>query len=100
MISKMTKYFWPLLLAIQLFGQVKPPQPPPSLSTADKTAIQAMEKNKQDAQQAFNAAQQNELVILREWQSSHPGWHIDNQTFAVEEDFKPTAPATVKPPAK
>ena len=73
-----------------------PPTPPPAasspaptLSTAEKTALQALEKQKQDAQQAFSQAQQAEGVIEREFTQAHPGHHINTLTFAVEADNAP-----------
>jgi hypothetical protein len=62
------------------------PAPPPQLSTAEHIAIQACEKSKQDAQKQWQDAEQQELTILREWDSAHPGFHINQQTFAVEAD--------------
>jgi hypothetical protein len=59
------------------------------MSTADRVAIQKFEKDKQDANKLFNDAQQGELSVLREWQESHPGWHINPQTFVIEPDPTP-----------
>ena len=67
---------------------------PPQLSTADKIAIQACEKSKQDAQKQWQDAQQQELSVLREWGSAHPGFHINQQSFAVEADPPPGSPQT------
>jgi hypothetical protein len=78
------------------FGQAQPPQ----LSTADKVAIQTLEKTKQDARKQFEGAQQSELTVLSEWGASHPGYHVNQQTFAVEQDPKPTKPEAPKEPKK
>jgi len=66
------------------------PQSPgaPSLSTADRVAIQSIEKAKVDLQKQFQEIQQQELTILREWQTAHPGWRIDPQTFAISAEAK------------
>jgi hypothetical protein len=61
----------------------------PTLSTADKVAIGALEQQKRTAQNQFNDAQQQEMVILREWKQLHPLYHIDEQTFEVKADVKP-----------
>jgi hypothetical protein len=75
----------------------------PTLSTADKVAIQTFEKSKQDAQKEFDSAQQGELTVLREWGNAHPGWHVDQRNFAVVKDDQPvnrSSPgAALKPPA-
>ena len=61
-------------------------------------AIAALEKAKQDAQKEYTDAQQSEGIILREWQASHPGYHINLQTFSIESDPKPEAPKETKKP--
>ena len=81
------KRFWTGMFFLILVGLALG-QDKPSLSTADRTAIAAMEQKKADAQKAYNEAQQNELVILREWQVAHPGWIINQQTFAIEAEKK------------
>lgn len=68
--------------ALVVGQQVKPV---PALSTADRVAIQTLEKAKQDAQKQFQDAQQQELTILREFGQEHPGFTLNQQTFAVEE---------------
>lgn len=78
------------LIAVGAAGQTAAPAPP--LSTADRVAIQTFEKAKQDAQKTFNDAQQAENAVLKEWQSAHPGYHVNPQTFAVEADPKPEPP--------
>jgi hypothetical protein len=70
--------------------------PPPTLSTADKVAIQTFEKAKGDAQKQYQDAQQGELAVEREWGAAHPGWHLDAQTFAVEADAPPAKPVEPK----
>lgn len=98
----MNRYFWPIYLLIVSATLVwsQPPVTPPSLSTADRTALSADEQRKQDAQKAFNDAQQNEIAILREWQSAHPGFHLNQQTFAVEADVKAETPKSAEPAKK
>ena len=78
------------IVVAAIWGQA--PKPTPTLSTADKVAIQTFEKAKQDAQKQFNEAQQGELSVLREWESAHPGFLIDPKTFVVTE-----APAKAEP---
>jgi hypothetical protein len=79
-----------ILVASAIWGQA--PKPTPTLSTADKVAIQTFEKAKQDAQKQFNDAQQGELSVLREWESAHPGFLINPKTFVVTAE-----PAKVEP---
>ena len=74
-----------------------PQTPAPTLSTADRVAINTFEKAKQDAQKEFDGAQQGELTVLREWGNAHPGWHVNQQTFAVEKDAVPPPPDLHKP---
>ena len=63
----------------------------PTLSTADRTALMALEARKATAQKEFNDAQQTELAIEREFATAHAGFHVNPQTFVVEADAKPTA---------
>jgi hypothetical protein len=81
-----------------------PPPPPPAapslpvLSTSDKIALQALEKQKQEAQQQFTNSNQSESVILREFTTAHPGYHVNPTTFIVEADASAgSAPATTNP---
>lgn len=70
-----------LLSCAPMFAQVaKTPQ----LSTSDKIAIQAQEVRKQEAQKSYNDAQQNEAVIVQEWNAAHPGFIVNPQNFSVE----------------
>lgn len=78
-----------LLLSAMTAGAQQSPKPAPVLSTADKIAIQSLEKNKQDAQTQFNQAQQAEMTIVREFAQQHPGYHVNASTFVVEADAKP-----------
>jgi hypothetical protein len=79
--------------------------PTPQLSTADKIALQSLEKAKQDASKQWNDANQQELTILREWGMAHPGFRVhfdpnnggDLKNFSIEELPKPEA---AKPPAQ
>jgi hypothetical protein len=68
----------------------------PTLSTSDKVAISALEQQKQEAGKQYQAAQQQELAILREWQVAHPGWHVDEKSFQIVADQKPAAKPEVK----
>ena len=89
-----------LAVALPIFAQ-QPPAPPthplPQLGTAEKVALQSCEKSKQEAQRQWQEANQQELSILLEWSAAHPGFHINQQSFAVEAD--PPKPA-VKPAQK
>jgi hypothetical protein len=90
-----------LALALPLSAQQPPrpaDQPLPQLGTAEKVALQSLEKVKLDAQKQWQDASQQELTILREWALAHPGYHVNQQTFAVEADpprpvVKPALPA-------
>jgi hypothetical protein len=82
----------------------------PQLSTADKVAIQAIQKVQVDAAKEWQDAEQQKLTVLREWQMSHPGFHVhynpqspnDPQNYAVEADAGPASPSrfSPKPPEK
>lgn len=54
---------------------------PPVIDTANRLALQVIEKQKQDLNEQFIKATQQELVIQREWAMSHPGWHIDMEAL-------------------
>lgn len=69
-------------------AQATLPSPEPQLSTAERTALQTLESQKQQAQQA-------EFRIDQEFRIAHPGYYINLQTFEVSK--VPTPPA---PPAK
>lgn len=93
------KYFWiglGIITAAGISQQVATPQ----LSTSDKVAIQSLEEHKQQASKQYNDAQQAELTIVREWNASHPGFHLNEQNFIPEPDAKPAAKPEVKPEAK
>ena len=76
--------------SLPVIGQDKPKDPPvPSLSTADRVALQSLEKVKADAQKAWNDANQQELAIEREWMASHPGFQIDPQNFLITAEPNP-----------
>ena len=83
---------WPLIFALVFVPMFAQQPPVPQLSTSDKVAIQTLEKAKQDAAKQWQDAQQQELVIEREWMAAHPGWKIDPQTFAVSSETKSPAP--------
>lgn len=87
-------------------------KPLPQLSTADKIAIQSLEKQKSDAATQWNAANNNELEVLSEWDTAHPGFHVyynptnsndpqqlTIQTIQAQAPEKPTPPEQVKPSA-
>jgi hypothetical protein len=82
----MKSKFWTvwLFLVIAALAYSQQVKPVPALSTADRVAIQACEKSKQEAQKQFQDAQQQELMILREFDAAHPGFTLNQQTFAVE----------------
>lgn len=77
------------ILFLALLGQA--PTPEPQLSQAERIAIQALEKQKQAAQQSFGEAQQQEVSIEQEFSRNHPGWHINPMTLAVEKEAPPPA---------
>lgn len=56
----------------------------PQLSTADKVAIQSLEQQKAAASKQYQEAQAQELSILREFGAAHPGYTVNQSTFAVE----------------
>ncbi len=72
------------LLAGYLLAQtpVKAPQVP-TLSLAEGVALNSLDKTKQEAAKQWQEANAEELAILREWQTAHPGWHIDATTFKI-----------------
>jgi hypothetical protein len=88
------KCIFALILTLALPALAQAPITP-NLSTAEKTALQTLEKAKADAQGQFNAALQQEQVIEQEFMQSHPGWHLDGNTFAVVKnpDSRPAAKA-------
>ena len=79
--------------SMAVFAQANLPQ----LSTADKVAIQALEKSKTDAASSYQDAQQKEASVLSEWAKGHPGFHLDPQTFMVLADPKPAPVKAEKP---
>lgn len=88
----MKHLFLPVYFLFALMSVAQQPVPaktPPTLSTADKIAIQACEEAKGKAQQAYQQAQQQELAVEREFTVDHPGWHLNPQTYVVEADPKP-----------
>lgn len=83
------KRFWIGFLALTLTGMIfAQSTPAPQLSTADKVAIQSLEKVKGEARKQFDDASQEELTVLREWAAAHPGWTVNPQTFVVEKAEK------------
>jgi hypothetical protein len=73
-------------------NRVTPQASAPILSTADRIALQSLEKAKADAQKQWNDSNEQELAILREWQLAHPGWHVfynpqgDAKNFTIQSD--------------
>lgn len=82
------KRLWIGILFITLAGMIFA-QSAPQLSTADKVAIQSLEKVKGEARKQFEDAQREETTVLQEWSATHPGWAINPQTFAVEKAKEP-----------
>lgn len=68
-----------LILILALASVSAQAQQPPVLSTADRVAIQALEKTKADAQKQYQDAQQGEAQIVQEWQAAHPGFILTPQ---------------------
>lgn len=95
----MNKFLTALAVAAVVIPSLAQEKPIPQLSTADRTALSAMEVKKQEAQKTFNDAQQVELSILKEFEVSHPGFMVNPQTFAVEK-VKPKAKAAEEKPAE
>jgi hypothetical protein len=92
---------------ISAFAQQKAASPPttplPQLTTAEKVAVQSLEKQKQEAATTWQNAQQQELSIMREWSQAHPGFRLhynpanaqDPDNFTPEADTPAPSP---KPP--
>ena len=99
------KYLAILFLAVTVsMAAQTAPIPPlnqtvPTLSTADRIALQSCEKQKQDAQTSFNQAQQSENAVVSEWNAEHKGYHLNPQTLEVQKDAAPVE-AKVPEPAK
>ena len=81
-------------LATACFGQEAKPEP--TLSSAERTALAALEQQKREAQTSFGKAQQQEAAIEREFATAHPGYHINPTTLAVEKTESPKAPEPKK----
>lgn len=84
-----------VLMAMPVFAQQAPkaPVPPPQLGTAERIALQGCEKTKQDLQKQWQEIIQQEQVILAEFATTHPGYHVNSVTFAVETDSPKVTPA-------
>lgn len=82
--------YWLMLFMLALPPAVaqQPQKFLPQLSTSDRIALQSLEKTKQDAQKQWQEAFQQEQTIISEFSASHPGYRLNSQTFAVEEDQK------------
>lgn len=74
------------LLPAETKAPVKAAVPVPTLSIADKIALQALEQKKQEAQTAYNQAQAAEMTVEREFATNHVGYYVNAQSFAVEAD--------------
>jgi len=93
-----------VLTAYMAQAQQPAGQPVPQLSTADKIAIQGLQKAQEVAAKEWNDAEQQKLSVLREWSMEHPGFHIhyapqnpnDPQNLMVEADAKPAPAAKPK----
>jgi hypothetical protein len=76
-------------------NRVVPTAAPPILGTADRLALQGLEKIKADAQKQWSEANDQEFAVMREWQVAHPGWHVfynpqgDAKNFTIVQDEKP-----------
>lgn len=83
------------LIAVMVAAQApsKPESPAPALGTAERIALQACEKAKQDAQKQWQDAAQQEQAVFAEFAASHPGYHVNANNFAVEADLPKAAPA-------
>lgn len=79
------------ILAIALAALTASAQiaPTPQLSTAEKVALQNLEKQKSEAQQTFMQAQQTEQQIEQDFAREHPGFHLSPVNFAVIKDAAP-----------
>jgi hypothetical protein len=86
-----------VLAAMPAFAQQTPNTSahPVLLNTAERVALQNCEKTKQDIQKQWQEIVQQEQAIIAEFETAHPGYHINQQTFAVEPDqpkVKPVSP--------
>lgn len=106
----MRRTFWLGWLFLSVLGWSQSPTPvgvqqnsvpSPQLSTAERVAIQAFEKQKGEGKRLYDEAQQGEGQVAKEWTAAHPGWHLDPATFKPTEDlhYQGTRgrPADVKP---
>jgi hypothetical protein len=84
-----------VLMAMPVFAQQAPKVPvaPPQLGMAERVALQGCEKTKQDLQKQWQEITQQEQVILAEFNATHPGYHVNPVTFAVEADPPKVTPA-------
>ena len=96
-----------------IIAQQPNPKPTPEFSTAEKIAIQSLESQKTQAKRQWDDANQNEMIILSDWQNAHPGFHVyynptnpdDPQQFTIQTipsqaPPKPTEPASKPEPKK
>lgn len=58
--------------------------PSPQLSVAERVALQAIEKEKSDAQQMIERDMQAETNIEGDFATRNPGYRINPRTFLVE----------------
>jgi hypothetical protein len=73
-----------IALSLMLAQTVAPATP--TLSTADKVAIQTFEVAKQKAQNDYADAQQGENAVMQEWAAEHKGWHLNPSNFTPVAD--------------
>jgi hypothetical protein len=81
-----------VLVSMPAFAQQKPNPPVPQLNTAERVALQSSEKAKQDLQKQWIEIMQQEKAILDEFNAAHPGYHVNQQTLAVEADSSKVTP--------
>ena len=97
----MKSVFPVVILALALPMLAQTPKSTPALSTADKVALQNLESEKQELQKKFLTAQQTEAQIVKEFETAHPGFRVNQQTFQViAEPKKDAVPEAKKDAAK
>jgi hypothetical protein len=75
-----------LLASMPAFAQEapKPSAAPVQLTTAERVALQSCESAKQELQKRWQEIVQQEQTIVADFNSAHPGYHLNPYTFAVE----------------
>jgi len=81
-----------LTLALTISASAQTAKPAPVLSSTEKIALAAIQKEFQrinaENQQAIAALKSVETDVAKE----HPGWHLSERTFDLEADL-PASPA-------